>query len=261
MKSVEESVVTAMDGSDIGLFPFLPYIVQDVWEIGSSPEVIIELVRKYTNNYTSLHILDLGCGKGAVSIRLAGQFHCSCLGIDAVEEFIHTANKKAREHGVARLCKFEIADIRNKVKELTRFDVIILGSIGPVFGNYYTTLTTLTPCLKRNGIIIIDDGYIDNNSNYTHPFILKREDVLQQIRDSGMEVIAESIGGKTDIKDADEYIFARVKKRCLELMEMHPGKRRLFEAYIKKQEEENDVLETKIICSAMVIKKRETMSY
>ncbi len=44
MKSIEESVVTAMDGTDIELFHFLPYILQDLWEIGADPDVIISLL-------------------------------------------------------------------------------------------------------------------------------------------------------------------------------------------------------------------------
>jgi len=35
MGTIEESVVIAMDGSDTGIFPFLPFILQDLWEIGS----------------------------------------------------------------------------------------------------------------------------------------------------------------------------------------------------------------------------------
>lgn len=34
-KTIEESVVQAMDGTDAELFPFLPYILQDLWEIGA----------------------------------------------------------------------------------------------------------------------------------------------------------------------------------------------------------------------------------
>ena len=34
MRSLEESVVTAMDGTNKKLFPFLPYIFQDIWEMG-----------------------------------------------------------------------------------------------------------------------------------------------------------------------------------------------------------------------------------
>lgn len=39
MKSIEETVVAAMDGSDKELFPYLSYILQNLWEIGSCPEV------------------------------------------------------------------------------------------------------------------------------------------------------------------------------------------------------------------------------
>ena len=134
MKSLQESVVTAMDGSDVELFPFLPYILQDLWEIGTSPQVIMDLVRKHAENHSNLRVLDLGCGKGAVSIKLAKEFNCQCHGIDAVKEFIGEANEKAGEFGVDHLCQFAVADLRETIKALSRFDIIILGSIGPVFG-------------------------------------------------------------------------------------------------------------------------------
>ena len=66
--TVEESVVMAMDGTSSNLFPFLPYIFQDLWEIGTSPEIVLTLVKKHTTDYSNLKVLDLGCGKGAVLI-------------------------------------------------------------------------------------------------------------------------------------------------------------------------------------------------
>ncbi|HEY7751782.1 MAG TPA: hypothetical protein VH917_05770, partial [Ignavibacteriaceae bacterium] len=74
--TVEESVVGAMDGTDSSIFPHLPYIFQDVWELGASPETVIDLIKKYFNNYHHLRLLDLGCGKGAVSVKTAKAFHC-----------------------------------------------------------------------------------------------------------------------------------------------------------------------------------------
>ena len=82
MRSLEESVVTAMDGTDKKLFPFLPYIFQDIWEIGADPNVIISLIRKELDNFPNPKVLDLGCGKGAVSIKIAQQLNCMCLGLD-----------------------------------------------------------------------------------------------------------------------------------------------------------------------------------
>ncbi len=255
MKSLEECVVTAMDGTDKELFPFLPYILQDTWEIGADAEIITSLIQKHMSNFSNLNVLDLGCGKGAVSIMLADKLKCRCHGIDAVPEFIDEANKKAKEYSVSLLCKFEIGDIRVKIKTLPRFDVIILGAIGPVLGNYFSTLTAVSDNLNPHGIIIIDDGYIENDSSYTHPLILKQNELHSQIEAAGMKLIDEVTIGKNEIKSADDQIFSSLKKRCLELIDMHPEKHNLFEAYIKKQEEENDVLENKIICSTMVIKR------
>ena len=75
--SLEECVVTAMDGSDKELFPFLPYILQDTWEIGADPEIIISLIQKHMHDFSNMNVLDLGCGKGAVSVMLANKLKCS----------------------------------------------------------------------------------------------------------------------------------------------------------------------------------------
>ena len=254
LMSLEESVVTAMDGTDKELFPFLPYILQDTWEIGAEPITIIKLIYKYANNFSNLNLLDLGCGKGAVSVMAAHKLNCRCHGIDAIPEFIDEARQKAIEYHVDHLCNFEVDDIRIRTKTLARYDIIILGAIGPVLGDCLSTLTSLLKNLNADGIIIIDDGYIENNSTFTHPLILKQKEIHQQIKSAGMELIDEVIMAKDEIKDSDNKIYANLEKRCLELMELHPDKQNLFQSYICKQVEENDVLENKIICSTMVIK-------
>ena len=150
-------------------------------------------MQKYKNDYTNLKILDLGCGKGAVSIQMAEEFNCKCLGIDAIPEFIDYAKNKAKEFKVDHLCEFEVNDIRKRIETLPQFDVIILGSIGPVFGDYYKTLSTLSKNLKQNGIIIIDDGYIEDDSDFSHPLMQKKSAILNQIKESGMQLIDEII--------------------------------------------------------------------
>jgi SAM-dependent methyltransferase len=254
MISIEESVVIAMDGTDKELFPFLPYILQDIWEIGADPDVIENLIRKHCTRLPGLKVLDLGCGKGAVSVKLAKELGCSCHGIDAIVEFIDFARKKAEEYQVSHLCTFETADIRSRIKALPVYDVIILGAIGPVFGDYLSTLTSLSKCITSNGIFVVDDSYIENNSSFTHPRMLKQVEIHRQITKAGMQLIDEAFIEQSEIEDSDDIIFTALKKRCLELAEMHPDKKHIFLNYILKQEEENDVLENKVISSTVVIK-------
>lgn len=256
MKTLEESVVTAMDGSDVELFPFIPYVLQDSWEIGADPNAIVKLIKKHCTNYSGLKVLDLGCGKGAVSVRVSKELGCSCYGIDAISEFIEFARHKSDEFKVTHLCTFEVGDIREKAKNISGYDIIILGAIGPVFGNYTATLTTLSKCINKSGMFIIDDGYIDDDSNYSHPLILKKKILLQQIEEAGMELTEDNIMQREDIKDSNDDIFKKLIKRCFELIDKYPDKRGLFLDYIKEQEIENDVLENKVIGTTMVIKNK-----
>lgn len=256
MKSLEDSILDAMDGSDKELLPFLPYILQDLWEIGAEPDTIIKLIRKHFDNYTRLKVLDLGCGKGAVSVKLSYSLGCTCYGIDAIPEFIEYARSKASEYNVEYLCTFQTGDIREKVADLTGYDLIILGAIGPVFGDYYSTLTTLRKCINDDGIFIIDDSYLDDNTNYQHTVMFKKSILLKQIELAGMQLVDFDNMESSDIKDSNDIIFDQIKKRCHELIYTHPDKEKLFLDYIKKQVEENDVLENVAVGATMVIRRK-----
>ncbi|MEW5953106.1 MAG: hypothetical protein AB1815_05035 [Bacillota bacterium] len=73
MSNVEEKLAKSLTAESTRLIPFLPYLLQDLWELGSSPKDIIDMASKHINIYISnkTKVLDLACGKGAVSIRLS----------------------------------------------------------------------------------------------------------------------------------------------------------------------------------------------
>ncbi len=254
-ESVIESVVVAMDGKEKDIFPFIPYLVQDLWEFGTDAELVIKLIYQHQKEYSKLKILDLGCGKGPVSIKIAKEFNCQCWGIDAVEEFIHYAIKKAEEYQVSEICHFSVGDIRQEIKNLAEFDIVILGAIGPVLGDYYTTLTLLSPLLKKNGMVIMDDAYVDNDGDASHPLILRKSEILKQISHAGMNIIQELIMDKDYIEKSNNQIFKTIKNRARELEDKYPDKKTLFQNYIKAQEEENESMENSLTCSVMLIGK------
>jgi ubiquinone/menaquinone biosynthesis C-methylase UbiE len=255
MKTLEESIATAMDfDKNTEIVPFLPYILQDFWDIGTPPETIINLVQKHCTNYSNLNVLDLGCGKGATSVKLAAALNCNCLGIDGIPEFIEISKEKAQEYKVGTLCRFELGDIREKIKELDKFDVIILGAIGQVFGDYYATLTTLSKHLTAEGIIIINDAYIEDSSTFQHPAVLPLRKLLKQVEQAEMELIGEY----RDAENNEEYTeqFEKIRKRCKELIAKYPEKSSLFENYIQIQADEYDDMENEMIGSIMVFKRK-----
>ena len=258
MKTLEESIAAAMDWrEDVVILPFLPYILQDFWEMGTPAKIVINFVK--TRRAASLQhmpsLLDLGCGKGAVSVKLAAALKYRCYGIDGIPEFIETAKEKAKEYDVDTLCRFEAGDIREKINELGTFDVIVLGAIGAVFGDYYTTLTTLSKHLNPNGIIIINDAYIDDASDFQYPSVLYRRELLKQVEQAGMELIDEN----TDIPADSAIEFENLQKRCKELTVKYPEKTPLFAKYLQSQEEEYGALENQMIGSVMVFRKKQML--
>jgi len=257
MKTIEETIAAAMDITEKELLPFLPYILQDFWEIGADPDTIISLIEKHFNSFKTLNVLDLGCGKGPVSVKIAKKLGCKCYGIDAIPDFIDYAILKAKEYNVSGLCKFEVGDIRDKVKSLKDFDIIVLGAIGQVFGEYYVTLATLDNCLGENGIIIIDDGYIEDESSFSHPQMVSRQKLQDQINRAEMVIIDEVIAREDDkVIDNYDIEYNYLVKRCQELIVKHPEKADLFSNYINIQKEEYDNLKFRVIGATMVLKRK-----
>jgi len=255
MKTLEESIAAAMDAQqDTAIIPFLPYIFQDFWELGTPPGFVIDLIQKHCENYPHLHVLDLGCGKGAVSITIASALKCHCYGIDAIPEFIDIAKQKAAQYGVDQLCRFDAGDIRLKIKELGKLDIIILGATGAIFDDYYTALTVLSKHLSDKGMIIIEEAYIDDMSTFQHPPYLFRKDLLKQFEQAGMELVDEIPCDYGEIADMN-HEMENISRRCHELKAKYPELSALFDNYVQNQATENDILDNALLGSTMVLKK------
>lgn len=255
MKNLDESIAQAMDCENPELVSYLPYILQDFYEIGSSANSILEIVNNNISDYHNLQILDLGCGKGAVSIKLSESLNCSCLGIDAINEFIEYANKMVQKRNLTK-CKFITGDIRKKISSLGKYDVIVLGSIGPILGNYYETMEQLKNILNQKGIVILDDGYIDDCNDFSHELVSRKKQLIKEIEKAGMKIVNEYLG--EEISNSNEYDqqLKDIIKRCHELKDKYPEKKELFQEYIRKQKEEYNNLDKEIVCSTMVITRK-----
>ncbi|HQA08199.1 MAG TPA: class I SAM-dependent methyltransferase [Syntrophomonadaceae bacterium] len=185
-------------------------------------------------------ILDLACGKGAVSINLARAFGCKVKGIDLIPEFIDYAVNKAIAYGLQDRCKFTVEDINQSVLKENGYDIVILASVGDVLGNVLETLLKLKNTVRPRGYILIDDAYSKDGSNNGYH---TRELWLRSFTDAGVRLIAEKTAEARVLKDINKYNQERIFQRAHELMKSYPDLVDLFAEYIESQQAECDELE------------------
>ena len=107
------------------LLPHMPYLLQDMWALGSSVDQILDLITTFDLPTDQATLLDLGCGKGAVSVQAAARFGFKVTGIDAMPEFLEFARQKSAEYRVSNLCTFIEKDIHAYVKNSKEFDYLV----------------------------------------------------------------------------------------------------------------------------------------
>ncbi|MDR2947428.1 MAG: methyltransferase domain-containing protein, partial [Candidatus Adiutrix sp.] len=142
------------------LLPYLPYLLQDLWVLGTPPESVESLVREHIPEPGSRRFLDLGCGKGAVAVRLAEAFGAEVVGVDLMPEFIAEARAKAEEFDVGGRCRFRVEDVNAAVERERDFDAVILGAVSGVSDSAAETVAKLLRTVKTGGWVIIDDAYL-----------------------------------------------------------------------------------------------------
>ncbi|MDR0659804.1 MAG: hypothetical protein LBG19_03165 [Prevotellaceae bacterium] len=119
-------------------------------------------------------------------------------------------------------------------------------------------MTTLLPHLKLNGIIIVDDAYIDDSSTFTHPLIVKHSELLSQLQQAGVMLIDKmEVNTSEEVAEEHGKEFDYIQRRCKELIVKYPDKTQLFEDYVKNQRYEYDIFKDKVICLTMVIKRNQ----
>lgn len=253
-KSLSESLETTPD-----FLPYLPELLQDLWELGSSPEKIIELIQPLKLNAKITNVLDLGCGKGAVSILLAKSFGFKAVGVDGCQPFLDEAWQKAREHGVESSCHFIHADIRNYVQKARDFDIVIYASLGGVLGNIAEYTGKLRNTVRQGGFIVVDDGFLPGKTAIDRPgygHYMSHAETLQQLTSHGDSLIAEKLLSVEENREIDQGYLKAIKRRSLDMIKKNPELREEVEEYVKNQEIECEVIEQNLRGAVWLIQKK-----
>jgi SAM-dependent methyltransferase len=258
----KEALATSLTAETTELLPFLPYLLQDFWELGSEPEVMINLIKKHVPLSPETRVLDLACGKGAVSVKIAEQLHVKVKRIDILPEFVEFAGQKADEHHVADLCEFIVGDINESINNEKDYDVVIFGAAGIVLGAPAEMIRKLKSVINPGGYILIDEGYLPDNvrqsdikCNSYELLTEKRWAVL--FKEAELELIetVSDTNNETPASGDSDTGMAFITARAKELTLKHPDKKDLFEGYVRGQQNEYDDIENTILCVTWMLRK------
>ncbi len=252
----EKKLAKSLTADTTDIIPFLPFLLQDLWELGSSGQEMLVLLEQHVPITAGFTALDLGCGKGAVSVTLAKALGIRCKGIDLIGDFIREANKKSIELGVDELCEFDAGDIKHAVKTERYYGLVIFGAVGDVLGDRPETLSALTSVIKPGGYILLDDGYrlADDDSTLLFDGEYPTFDEWQVLfAKAALNLIAYS---PAEDRPNDDRDFECISQRAQELIKAYPQHRIMFEHYVQNQRDEYDNLAERVIGVTMLLQKK-----
>lgn len=244
-KQTEQSLAKSLETSP-DFLPYSPQLLVDLWDLGCSPDQIVEVVGELNLPPEKTRILDLGCGKGALSVTLASKFGFKVTGIDACKPFLEAAAAKAKEHQVSHLCRFEFGDIRDCIQTERDFDVVIYASMGDVLGDYREIVKRLRRMVHPGGYMIIDDGFFKTTEPVVrkgYEYCLPREQTLQLLESRGDRLIREVMVPDETTHATNYGYLERIKQRANDLITRHPELEHAVLEYIANQEAECEFLD------------------
>ena len=253
----EEVLAWSMD-ADPALFPYLPALLQDVEELGARVDEVLRVLANVTIS-SEARVLDLGCGKGAVALALAGKFGCSVHAVDGMAAFIRHAEDRAASMGLTDNCVFAEADLCDAVQQSHGYDLVCLNALGGVLGRLDETVGMLRECVVPGGLILVDDAYlkagVEPSEDLAHCY--SRDVTLELLTAHGDEILAELVVDGPESMDHYQQMMKSIVRRAEELAAQHPESADLLLEFAMRQAADVAMLDGPVEGALWLLKKAQ----
>jgi cyclopropane fatty-acyl-phospholipid synthase-like methyltransferase len=256
MRSEEEMIAYALE-IDASLLRFVPELLADFDELGSDAEAIVEAIDALKLP-ASATVIDLGCGKGAVAVEIAGELGLRVTGFDLFAPFITECDARASEAGVTELCTFIHGDVAKLAGKIEPADVVVYAALGDVLGPIAETMQVIRQYAKPGGHIIVSDGYLRDGGSGNFPGFEKmkpRNEMIAAWIAHGDVLVSESVF--EDANGDSDKEAAAIWHRANMLAEQHPELKDALLGYARGQSDEYDFLAANIVSALWTFRKRE----
>lgn len=229
----------SLSADDEAIFPHLPYLLQDLWELGSIAEYPLALIKHLAK--PAPRILDLGCGKGSTLIQWAQVCPGEGLGVDLEPAFIAEADRRVRELGLSDRLAFRVEDLTVTLEREGGFDLVIYGIDSDILGPVDQALKRLRRVIVPGGLVLLETALAREAGLSAGE--MTRGDFLRAIAKAGFEVCGELVWDSERVAAMNEENTRLISRRANELMDRYPEKTDLFLDYIDNQMDECEALD------------------
>ena len=258
-QTLEIDVSRSMDAEPL-LYPFLPYLMQDIHELGVRTKDIMGLFAQLPKSAIE-KVLDLGCGKSPTLPKLVHTYQCSGQGIDAVPAFIEEAKRMCDQESLSDNLSYAVHDIHQWIQQPNDFGVVMYFAMGELLGSVGDTLTRLRHLIREEGIICFDEAYVPSESidqSEGQLDVYSRQSVIDEIETAGFYVVAEQAVDSNEECRWYKESTAHILRRARELsVREDPGPAKRIMQYAQRQVDEAELLEGDIQSALWAVRARQ----
>lgn len=218
------------------LLPFLPELLADLDKLGSDAERITHVLRDLQLP-PAARVVDLGCGKGAITIEIASVVKLHVVGIELFEPLVAQATAAAQAAGVSHLCEFRHGDIR-AVPGVSPFDVAVFAGLGDVLGTPAETMSVFRQFVRLGGHVLVADVFLRDGGTATFPgfeHYRPRTESVKGLTAWGDVLVTEVVEEAERHDDGRDDEAAAIHRRAVALATRHPEHRAQLLAFAAHQ--------------------------
>lgn len=232
----------SLSAGDQSIYPYLPELLGDLWELGSIVDYPLALIDE--TGMKAPRIIDLGCGKGSTLIRWAAEHPGTALGVDVQADFISQAQGMARQWGVADRVSFRTEDICRSLEIERGYDLAIYGMDSELLGSITMALNRLRPLIRPRGFIIFETAFCRTGVKVAGS--VARNEFMAGLTQSVFSLRREIVWDRDRLRALNQENTRKISARAEGLKQRYPELSALFADYVDAQIEECAVLENEM---------------